>query len=185
MIDPAGSRSGRTVTLQTAARRSGSACWLAGRLFEIMGAWVGEVDEPPARVLLDAHSAQHAWHARLWAERLPVLADLERADLIRPPGRRCRRAFEVLATTDGAVARVAGLYRVVIPRLIVQYRSYQAQSSPATDGPVRRVLRLVQADLAEQWIEGEEILQGLLSSAGDVASATRAVAALDLAFVAS
>lgn len=173
----------RALSLRTAARRSGSGCWLAGRLFALTGSWVKELDEPPVRVLLDAHSAQHAWHARLWAERLPVLADVDRAGLLRAPSGRCAAAFDVLDGLEGAVARLAGLYRVVIPRLLVHYRGWQTETTPETDGPVRRVLRFVQGDLAEQWIEGEEALQRLVLSGATVGSAARAVAAVEQTLV--
>ena len=65
--------------LSQAAELLGSYCFVERRLFELTGAWSVEVDRPGVAVQLDRVSQQHAWHAELWAERLPVLAGVEPA----------------------------------------------------------------------------------------------------------
>ena len=47
--------------------------WTEHRLFELTGAWAAEPAPPAVRVHFDVVSGEHAWHAELWAARLPVL----------------------------------------------------------------------------------------------------------------
>ena len=139
------------------------------------------------QVHLDEVSRQHAWHAELWAERLPVLdgVDPGRSPDPRPggrapplrPGRRGHRLARgvpgghpraAAPTTGqrglGVVQRLAGLYRVVLPRLLVTYgRPPGPGRCRWPDGPVIRALRLVRRDELEAWQAGERVLEELLA----------------------
>ena len=48
--------------------------WIETALFAPLGAWVADLPLAGVQVHLDAQSMRHAWHAELWADRLPVLA---------------------------------------------------------------------------------------------------------------
>ena len=50
-----------------------------------------------ARLVFDVYSQQHAWHAELWAERLPVLDGLDPATLTLPPTIEVDRLLALLA----------------------------------------------------------------------------------------
>jgi hypothetical protein len=89
-------------------------------------------------------------------------------------------AAQVLAVLDGSrsepVPLMAGLYRVVLPRLVTGYSRHLGATAPVSDAPVIRALRLVLTDEIEDWHAGEQLVQGLLTRPDDVA----AVSALHL-----
>lgn len=145
--------------LHDAAERHGAFSWAERRLFELTGAWAaapGPADD--ARVLLFEASAQHAWHAELWADRLPVLAGVDREGLVRPCGDTLAAVLESLEpprTSDTAAAGaaagfLAGLARVVLPGLLGAYRDYAGRLVPVADGPAARALSLVVRDEREE-----------------------------------
>ncbi|MDA8391274.1 MAG: hypothetical protein M0Z87_00435 [Actinomycetota bacterium] len=70
-----------------------------------------------------------------------------------------------------AAGRLAGVYRVVLPRLLVACSGHLRAASPVSDGPVLRALGLVVPDLMRDWLRGESVLQTILAaSGGDEAS---------------
>jgi hypothetical protein len=157
--------------------------WIEQRLFELTGAWASEVPVPEAQLHLHDVSRQHAWHADLWAERLPVLDGMDPWVLTRPLGPAVGPLFAALAGAEspnpsapqpppgsdgrGVVQRLAGLYRVVLPRLLTTYQLHLARTVRVTDGPVIRALRLVQRDELEACAEGERLLQRVLARPHD------------------
>ncbi len=170
--EPAQERS--ALELSQAAELLGAYCFVERRLFELTGAWSVEVDRPGVAVQLDSVSQQHAWHAELWAERLPVLAGVEQASLIRPLGASLGPLLDALAACGSAVERLAGLYRCVLPRLVVSYGRHLRRAVPATDAPTIRALRLVRTDELAAWQVGEAQLEGLIdtAAAAELAAAT-------------
>jgi hypothetical protein len=164
--------------------------WIEQALYGLLGTWVTDVPLPDVQVLLDMQSARHAWHAELWADRLPVLTGLDADGLTKPP-EPARTVLAALAgnpvTADGpgstwpaaddggagpqgALPRLAGLYRVVLPRLVVTYGHHLSVASTVADGPVIRALRLVLADEVEDWHAGERLVQRLVTRPHDVAA---------------
>lgn len=168
----------RTATLVGAYR------WAEHRLFELTGAWAAEPSPPAVQVHLDEVSAQHAWHAELWADRLPVL-DWFDPDSVTVPFGAAGPLFDALADLAEPVRRLAGLYRVVVPRLVAGYDHHLARTVPATDGPVIRALRLVGRDEVDAWRAGEARLQALLTSPADASAAADAQRELEAVVVAS
>jgi hypothetical protein len=160
--------------LGQAAELLGAYCFVERRLFELTGAWSVEVGRPGVAVQLDAVSQQHAWHAELWAERLPVLAGVEPASLIRPLGAALGPLLDSLAACESDVERLAGLYRCVLPRLLASYGGHLRRAVPVTDAPTIRALRLVRADELAAWQVGEAQLEGLIdtAAAAELAAAT-------------
>ncbi len=169
--------------------------WIEHALYSLVGRWVVEAPLPAVQLLLDAQSMRHAWHAELWGERLPVLAstDPDRLTLPSPPTAALFRllgaevpprvadlahpsdaGFEIQLSAEGAdvpgmLPRLAALYRVVLPRLVVSYEAHLAATAEPTDGPIIRTLRLVVGDVAEDWRAGERLVERLMTRPHDVA----------------
>lgn len=149
------------LTLGEAAGLVGAYRWAERRLFELTGAWAAEADDPGAQVHLDRLATEHAWHAELWAARLPALDGVDHEALTVPAG-ALGPLLEALAAVGSTVGRLAGLHRVVLPRLLVTYDRHLTRAVPVADGPTIRVLRLVRRDEAEAWADGEALLEALL-----------------------
>ncbi|HLI53160.1 MAG TPA: hypothetical protein VKU88_02450 [Acidimicrobiales bacterium] len=148
-------------SLATSARLAGAHRWAEARLFEIVGGWVPSTSEPQVKLLFDRHSQHHAWRASQWFDRLPVLADLDREALSAPVA-GAADAFDLLASLATPVARMAGVYRVALPRMWAAYERHRAQADPVADAATLRTLALVARDLAADWHEGEAALQALV-----------------------
>jgi hypothetical protein len=178
-----------TLELRRAAELIGGYRWLEHRLFEITGVWSALAHDPLVRLHLFEASHQHAWHAELWADRLPMLADADADSLTVPYGPAAAPFVSALATTatgslppastepstpdapsDGHsassadVARLAALYRIAVPRLVSTYGRHRERANPVTDGPTIRALTLVLRDETESWQSGEALLESLLGS---------------------
>lgn len=183
------------LTLHQAADLVGAYRWVEQRLFAVTGRWASDPAMTPAgQVHLFEASSQHAWHAELWAERLPVLAGMDPEALTRPVGPvvgPLMAALEAEAPEAGeagtghaapaalsAVARLAGLHRVVLPALVTSYRRHLPRTVPVADGPVTRALQLALADLEEEQAAGEVLLGTLLAGEGAPAAADAALGRL-------
>lgn len=158
-------------SLEAAAARLGHYAWLERRMFEALGGWAAAAPEPAVRVLCDRHARQRAWHASLWQDRLPVLADVDRASLIAAPNGAWSDGLTFLAAPESA-RFLAGAYRVVGTHQRDTYRAHLASASPVSEGPTIRALELVLADQDRQASEGESLI-GLLcrqdaASSGDL-----------------
>ena len=127
--------------------------WIENALYSTLGSWVVDMPIPAVQVHVDAQSMRHAWHAELWAERLPVLAGVDPERLTVPSARPSRPVRSARATSlpaavpgraaeerapPGALPRLAAIYRVILPRLVTTYVRHLRVASPMTDGPVRR-----------------------------------------------
>jgi hypothetical protein len=165
--------------LEEAARRAGGHRWVEARLFEILGGWVASTADVEAKLLFDRHSQHHAWRADEWWDRLPVLADVDRHGLVMAPSPRVAALVGELPALGGTVARLAGAYRVALPRLVAAYQEHRWQTNPAGDGAAIRTLDLLLPDVVADWREGEVLLQRLLAGEADVAAAADTVARLE------
>lgn len=168
-----------STSLEDSARRAGAHQWAESRLFEVLGRWVGGTTHTEVRLMLDRHSAQSAWRASQWWDRLPVLADVDRPSLCRPPSPASAGAMDQLEKLEGTVARLAGVYRVAVPRLWGAYDRHRSDADGIADGASVRTLRIVADDLARDWHEGEARLQDLLTGRAEVREAAETVAALE------
>ncbi len=162
--------------------------WIEAALHRLLGAWVADMPVAAVQVHLDAQGMRHAWHAELFADRLPVLAGVDPDGLTRPspataallaaaegiepvaegPGSTWPEAGTGPAARPGALPRLAGLYRVVLPRLVTTYTRHLRVVAPVADGPLRRALRLVVRDEVEDWLAGERLVQRLVTRPHDV-----------------
>ena len=130
--------------------------------------------------MLDRHSQHHGWRARQWWDRLPVLDDVDREALVVPPLPAVSEVMSGLVEVEGTAARLAGLYRVALPRAHVSYRTHRKLADRVADGSVLRTLRIVDSDVIRDWTEGEAALQSLLISPDLVEQAASTVAKLEV-----
>ncbi|HEV3401021.1 MAG TPA: hypothetical protein VG078_04285 [Acidimicrobiales bacterium] len=159
---------------------AGHARWLETRLFEVLGAWVAVEADPEVKALLAAHSLRHAWHADVWRDRLPRVAHLDADALTVPAGDGVAEVVAVLEGTAGAdqtVERLAGVARVVLPRLVAAYRARLQAAHPLADGPTARWLGLVVADEAAALAQVDRLLRARLA-VGEELGAEHRVAGL-------
>ena len=191
------------MTLGTVAALVGEYRWIENALYGLLGRWVVDTPVAAVQIRLDAQSLRHAWHAELWADRLPVLAGSDPAGLTVPsassvalfaalegitpptglPGSTWPPADEEVPGRPGALPRLAGLYRVVLPRLVTTYRRHLRVTSPVTDAPVARALQLVLNDEIEDWQAGERLVQRLVTRPHDVAAVHEFLQRLESAVV--
>lgn len=181
--DPVGSGKPGALPLGRTAELVGAYRWVELALYRALGEWSVSIPLPEAQLVLAEQSARHAWHAELWADRLPVLDGVDPDALTAPPGPAASVLAALVGAEDaalpGVLPRLAGLYRVVLPRLVVTYRDHLARTVPATDGPTARALRLVLADEEEDWRVGERLVQRLLSRPHDVEAVAAALERLE------
>jgi hypothetical protein len=164
--------------------------WIETTLFATLGGWVTDMPVAGVQVHLDAQSMRHAWHAELFADRLPLRAGVDPDALTRPsaaaatlfaaldgidvpdegPGSTWPPADQERAPRPGALPRLAGLYRVVLPRLVTTYTRHLRVVAPVADAPLARALRLVLRDGVEDWLAGERLVQRLVTRPHDVAA---------------
>ena len=103
-------------------------------LFEVLGAAARDVDDPIAKPIL-ATCAQHlAWHAELWARRMPSIPGVD-VDTMTAAARG-QVATEPLAALDDIARRCEELARDV---------------DPVLDPSTLRVCDLVATDVARDW----------------------------------
>jgi hypothetical protein len=192
-IDVPGTGAAPALSIDAQAHMVAGYAWIERRLFAVLGAWVGTEVVPEARLLFDLHSQQHAWHAELFVERLPVGdGDAPSGDV--PPSFEVDRMFSALAgtvpseqesdgaqggataaggadrsTSGGTLLRLAALGRVVLPRLTAGYARHLRRAALVADAPLVRSLRLVLHDEVEQWFAVESLTQALVRRPHDVA----------------
>ena len=187
---------GTALSLDVQARLVGWHQWVERKLFEVLGSWVASEPVPEAEVLFDVYSQQHAWHAELFADRLPALDSVDPNSLMVPPSIEVDRMLGVLGGTvpvgehaaasgtlmergsgsgtpgGGTLPRLVGVGRVVLPRLVVGYTLHLRRVGLVVDAPLARCLGLVLRDELEQWQAVEALTQALLRRPHDVAVVT-------------
>lgn len=120
-------------------------------LFEIVGGWITSGGSGLVRARAAAWSQHHAWHAELWAGRLPLTPLLD--DAARPvPGESSDgdRHAVLASLLDSATAegdRIAVYAHGVLAALDDALEAHRVAIDPALDGPTARVLDLVLADV--------------------------------------
>jgi hypothetical protein len=168
------------LTIGESAVLAGAWAWAEGSLYEVVGGWVRSTPGASAKVYFDACSQHHAWRAQLWQERLParlVATSAGAADLSKPFSDGAAQMMKALSCLEGEVERLAGYCRVVLPRTVVAYRSWQSRCSDASDRPVARALRFATDDATADWERGTALLVELLGSPSATDAVGRAAAA--------
>lgn len=165
--------------LMEAAETIGHHAWFERRGFEILGSWTADITDGAVKAMVDRHAQHCAWRAGQWRERLPVLAQVDRDDLVVAPPTSAAAMIEALGRLTAPVGRVAGAYRVAFPRLAARYRRHLSRTSPVADGPTIRTLTMLVADVEADWREGEVALHGLLTTPTETYAAGYTVARLE------
>ncbi len=152
-------------TIEASGRRIGHHAWAEMRLFETLGAWSATMVDPRARVLVAGQSQHHAWHAELWHGLLPALPHLPAADLVAPADGDPDVVAALAALDDDPAAddaaRLTAVFHTALPRLRAAYDDHMARTTPVTDGPIIRTLRLAIADVADDTQAGLDLLAAL------------------------
>jgi len=169
--------------LEDQAQVVGAYLWIERRSFEILGSWVAREASEEARLLFDVHSQQHAWHAELFYERLPVLDWVDREGLAVPPSDAVEVALAMLAGTEVTLLRLVGAGRFLLPRLIAGYSLHLERATAVADAPLMRALRLVLRDELEAWQATEALTQSLLANTKDSDSVSSHLTSLEEPFV--
>lgn len=169
--------------LEVTAALVGEYRWIETALYELLGSWVADMPVAAVQVHLDGQSLRHVWHAELWGDRLPVMAGSD-PDGLTVPSAATAALFEELHGRPGALPLIAGLYRVVLPRLVTSYERHLQVTTQVTDGPVARALRLVLNDEIADWHAGERIVERLMARPHDVAAVHEFLQRLETAVVA-
>lgn len=154
------------------ARRFGHYAWWEERLFELLGGWSATAPEPELRLFLGPRSHHHAEHAQRFRERLPVLHGTDPASFVVAP-ETGSAVVDALGRPEASIERLAGVYRVLVPRLVATYAAHVDATSPVTDGPTIRALGLILADELDEWRAGEGMLQSLIVTESTARSAAR------------
>lgn len=161
-----------------------SHCWVESKMFEILGTWVGSTTDVEIKLMLDRHSGHHAWRAGQWWERLPVLADVDRDALVAAAARGSwHEPLRAVSAMSSTVSRLAGVYRVTLPRICAGYARHRSAVTTVSDGSIIRTLGILEPDLVADWLEGEDRLQMLLTDRSAVAEARHAAELVEGLFV--
>jgi hypothetical protein len=133
------------VLIVESARRLRRWAWVESRLFEVVGGWATDTEEPDVARWFATVAHHHAWRASLWSERVPVLHDVGPDPV---PGEWVALVDAAAAPTETAL-RLAGLADGVLPALLEEYEATLASAAEVSDGPVARALRLAVPDVSE------------------------------------
>ncbi len=158
-------------SVEETARRIGNYKWVEMRIFEVLGSWVSSVPELDIKLRLGTHCYHHAFHAELWHKRLPQLREMDPARLTMAPNAELEAFMEALADNerlDDSLAKLVGLYRVLLPHLIAAYTFHRNNTATITDAPTIRSLDLALTDDIEEWRDGEMMIQSLIHDEDDV-----------------
>ena len=164
------------LSLVELARMVGGYRWVEFRMFEVLGAWVASESQAEARLMFDVQSRQHAWHAQLWADRLPSVEGVVDPDLVSvAPAEGTVEFFATLggvrngeSAGGGTLLRLVGLARVVLPRLACGYAFHLRKAVSVSDSAVVRALRLALRDETEAWQSAELMVQSLIRRPHDI-----------------
>ena len=182
-------------TIEETARRLGHARWVEIRLFELLGAWVGDTVDTDVKLRFASASRHCGWHAELLGERLPTVRELSPQRQTAPGSPTVVELFDDIAGTTSTAGRMSALHRVILPHLIAAYGWHRDRCTPVSDQSVERTLGFLLRDHLDEWRFGEMWLQqhppsdplqrdrweSLLVSAGGISGPTTFVEPRDLA----
>ncbi len=155
-------------TVTETAARAGHYRWVEQRLFELMGSWASgaQLDNEEAEYWVGTQSYHHEFLAELWAKRLSTLG-FDPAPIA--PSSQIDAALSIERwDAYSAAGKLAGLYRVLVPRIMSTYQRHLSCIDPMVDGPTARVLNLCLNDYRSDWAEGERVVQSALAQTDDI-----------------
>ncbi len=177
------------ITLVESVPALAACAWIERRLFELVGAWAREAEEPEAALLFDAESRSHGWSSSMLAAELPLEGSMRAAgsdpsgDLLRSgavPSLVSDGARSALATLEekaSSTRRAGSLCRVLLPRLQITYRSFALRLPDVAAASMSRAVAVVAAETSDLRDAAEVIFQALLGrAAGGTAHQTAELA---------
>lgn len=169
------------ISLDGLADRLGALAWISEALFGLQGRWAASMTDDAAAEHLATASRHKGWHVELFVDLLPDSPALHGPDrIVGPPG--WTAALVVGADAVDDPARLAVLYRALVPRLAGEVSRTRSAATGPGDTAIARALGFVAADLADDLVAGSALLDLALADDGAVRVAHEAVVGLDLAF---
>jgi hypothetical protein len=153
---------------------------VAASLFEIEGKWSTDEVDPAVAVHFARQSRYHGWHSELWSELLPDSLLLRDVAVVEAPDSLWSQQLDVVAGATDTVARLALLYRSVVPRVIDATRCLVDELNPISDAAAIRSAAFVASDLEAEQSAGSLLLEGS-ATVIDPRDALSEAAAVDIA----
>jgi len=162
------------------ARVVGSYVWVEGRLFEILGHFAATDPAPVAVLYFDATAGGCAGRAAAMGGLLPLIPGAGPDAVVVAPGDEAAGALDDLAGRPGTLSRLAGVVRVVLPRMVAGYQAHLARTVAVADANLARVLRTAVHEHLDALSQGEALLQRLgADDPAGLEEATAGLASLD------
>jgi len=159
---------------------------VSSSLHGILGRASNHEGHAAATVLLDELSLQHAWHAEILTERLPLRAGVDRKDLTVLGG--IAGPIDVVdeLASGGDVVGVVAAYRLVLlPRLIEHGGALAVGCSDAAERTLRRSLSFVALDLTQALVRAGSLLVTMTADRAAEAHGSRVAGDLSAAVAAA
>ena len=141
----------------------GAGAWWCDQAFTVAGGWVADTPEAAVRGHLAELSRVLGDHGVALRRHLPRPTGTDPEAWVAPPSEAAGDVVGLLVGLEGSPARLAGLHRVLVPRLLVTWDAQRRTTVPADRG-VARTVGHAHHDLVELWHEGEALLQALVAA---------------------
>ncbi|WCO66513.1 hypothetical protein PO878_18610 [Iamia majanohamensis] len=148
----------------------GAGAWWCDQVFAVAGGWVPTTPEAAARIHLAELSRVVGDHGVALRRHLPRPTGTDPEAWVAPPSAGAEEAVAALAGLEATPARLAGLHRGLVPRLLVLWDAHRRDPSPADRG-VARTVGHAHHDLAALWHDGEALLEAALDADPDLGAA--------------
>lgn len=131
--------------------------------------WPATIGDIKVKLGLHTHAYHCSTHADSIGKRLPELRVRgahgpypdRSVDRFDPPSESFVKFIEMLQDEEDPLLRVAGLYRVLKPHIIANYRYHIAATDQISDAPTIRVLKFILIDEEEHAWWGQGIFEEL------------------------
>lgn len=157
--------------------------WASQQVFDVLGAWAGEVDNAAVAVSMATTSRHLSWHIADLAELISKTEAEEEIGIETIEGDEVSDAAPVplhpdvaaalhaIRAMSGTVARLAIGHRVLLPGLAVECVILERMTKPDEEtDPVVEIASALLGDLRRDRDDGEVLLARLI---GDIATAQR------------
>lgn len=148
--------------------RLGAGAWWCDQVFAVAGAWVPTTDEAAVRVHLAELSRVVGDHGLALRRHLPRPSGVDPEAWVVAPSAGASALVSALGDAEGALSRLAGLHRVVVPGLLGRWRADGGGAAMADRG-VARTLGHAHTDLLGLWHDGCALLDVLVAGDPDAA----------------
>ncbi len=123
-----------------ASRLAGEHCWVESQLFELLGTWMKQVDDPALVISLAERCTERGELAEAWRSRIASIPGLNAASLVAAP-EGLGAVFAHLRSLEGAPGlQLAALEADVLPAVRSVYLWHREQVDALIDTPTARLL---------------------------------------------